>query len=78
LILTRKPYTMDPDLLERALTPRTKAVIPVHIYGHPAAMPSIMAFAQDHDLTVIEDLHKRMEHVSQESLLGHLEISHAL
>ena len=48
-------YTMDPDLLERALTPRTKAVIPVHIYGHPADMPSIMAFAQDHDLTVIED-----------------------
>ncbi len=48
-------YTMDPDLLERALTPRTKAIIPVHIYGHPADMPSIMAFAQDHDLTVIED-----------------------
>lgn len=48
-------YTMDPDLLEQAITPRTKAVIPVHLYGQPADMDPIMAIARTHGLFVIED-----------------------
>jgi dTDP-4-amino-4,6-dideoxygalactose transaminase len=48
-------YTMNPDELERALTPRTKAIIPVHLYGHPADMDPILEFARAHGLPVIED-----------------------
>ena len=48
-------YTMNPDLLEAALTEKTKAIIPVHLYGQAANMPAIMAFANKHHLKVIED-----------------------
>lgn len=48
-------YTMDPSMLERAITPRTKAVIPVHLYGTPADMESISGIAAGHGLHIIED-----------------------
>lgn len=48
-------YTMDPLQLESAITPRTKAIIPVHLYGHPADMDPILAIARRHNLVVIED-----------------------
>lgn len=48
-------YTMDPTVLEAAITPRTRAVIPVHLYGHPADMDAILAVARRHGLRVIED-----------------------
>jgi dTDP-4-amino-4,6-dideoxygalactose transaminase len=48
-------YTMDPEQLRRAITPRTKAIIPVHLYGQPAAMDAIMAIAREHHLLVVED-----------------------
>ncbi len=48
-------YTMDPNLLEQAITPRTKAVIPVHLYGQMANMDPIVAIARRHGLYVIED-----------------------
>jgi dTDP-4-amino-4,6-dideoxygalactose transaminase len=48
-------YNMDPALLEAAITSRTKALIPVHLYGHPADMQPIMAIAHRHGLRVIED-----------------------
>ncbi len=48
-------YTMDPTLLESAITPATKVVLPVHLYGQPADMHSLMAVAKRHGLTVIED-----------------------
>jgi dTDP-4-amino-4,6-dideoxygalactose transaminase len=47
--------TMDPARLEAAITPRTKAIIPVHLFGQPADMDPIMAIAQKHGLVVIED-----------------------
>jgi dTDP-4-amino-4,6-dideoxygalactose transaminase len=47
--------TLDPDMLEAAITPRTKAIIPVHLYGMPADMDRIMAIAERHGLPVIED-----------------------
>ncbi len=48
-------YTIDPVLIEAALTPRTKAIIPVHLYGYPCEMRSIMQLAEAHGLYVIED-----------------------
>lgn len=48
-------YTMDPAAIERALTPRTKLILPVHLYGHPADMPAIAAIAARHGLPVLED-----------------------
>jgi dTDP-4-amino-4,6-dideoxygalactose transaminase len=48
-------YTLDPVLLEAAITPRTKAVIPVHLYGQPADMDPILETARRHGLVVIED-----------------------
>lgn len=48
-------YTMEPAGLEKALSPATKAVLPVHLFGQPASMGPIMAFAKQHGLMVIED-----------------------
>jgi dTDP-4-amino-4,6-dideoxygalactose transaminase len=48
-------YNLDPSLLEAALTPNVKAIVPAHTYGHPAAMADIKAFAQRHHLYIIED-----------------------
>ena len=48
-------YTMDSALLERAITPRTKAIIPVHLYGQMADMDPIMKIARRHALYVVED-----------------------
>ena len=47
--------TLDPDNLEAAITPRTKAIIPVHLYGMPADMDRIMAIAERRGVPVIED-----------------------
>ena len=48
-------YNIDPDLLKDAITPRTKAIIPVHLYGQMADMDRIMEIARAHGLFVIED-----------------------
>jgi len=48
-------YGMDPALLEAVITPRTRAIIPVHLYGAPCDMDPILAIARKHDLKVIED-----------------------
>ncbi len=48
-------FNMDPALLEAAITPRTKAIQPVHLYGNPADMAPIMAIAERHGLRIIED-----------------------
>jgi len=48
-------YNMNPDLLEAAITKRTKAIIPVHLYGQTADMATIMEIARKHGLYVIED-----------------------
>ena len=51
------PYTfnIDPDAVEKAITPNTKAIVPVHLFGQVADMDRIMDIAQKHDLFVIED-----------------------
>jgi dTDP-4-amino-4,6-dideoxygalactose transaminase len=48
-------YTMDPQKIEQALTPKTKAIVPVHLYGQPADMDSILEVARRRNLVVIED-----------------------
>jgi dTDP-4-amino-4,6-dideoxygalactose transaminase len=48
-------YTLDPNQLAGAVTPRTRAIVPVHLYGQPADMGAIVAFARAHQLKVIED-----------------------
>jgi dTDP-4-amino-4,6-dideoxygalactose transaminase len=48
-------YTLDPADVERKITPRTKGLVPVHLYGQPANMEAIMALAQKHHLWVVED-----------------------
>ena len=50
-----RTYTMDPALLQAAITPRTKAIIPVHLFGQMADMDPIMEIARVHKLIVIED-----------------------
>jgi dTDP-4-amino-4,6-dideoxygalactose transaminase len=47
--------TLDPRAAEAAVTPRTKAIMPVHIYGQPADMPALMGVAARHRLRVVED-----------------------
>ena len=48
-------YEIDPHAVEKAITPQTKAIVPVHIYGHPADMLSLMDIARRHHLRVVED-----------------------
>src|SRR5205085_11525848 len=48
-------YTMDPAKIEAAITPRTKAILPVHLYGQPADLDPILGVARKHNLQVIED-----------------------
>ena len=50
-----RTYNLDPAKIEAAITPRTKAIIPVSLYGQPADFPAINAIAQRHGLPVIED-----------------------
>jgi len=48
-------WNLDLDLIEARITPRTKAIIPVHLYGHPVDMDRLCDIARRHDLIVIED-----------------------
>lgn len=50
-----RTYTLDPEDFEKRITPKTKAVIPVHMLGHPADMDPIMEIAERHNIVVIED-----------------------
>ncbi len=48
-------FVIDPNLIEAAITPRTRAIVPVHYTGNMADMPAIMPIAEKHGLTVVED-----------------------
>lgn len=48
-------YNVDPNAVAKAITPKTKAIIPVHLYGQTAEMDSLLALAQKHGLAVVED-----------------------
>jgi perosamine synthetase len=51
----RDSLNLDPARIEAAVTPRTRAILPVHLFGQPAAMPEFLAVAERHGLVVIED-----------------------
>jgi dTDP-4-amino-4,6-dideoxygalactose transaminase len=46
---------LDPHLVARAITPRTKAILPVHLYGHPCDLDALLAICQQHHLPLVED-----------------------
>ncbi len=48
-------WTLSPSAVEKLITPKTKAIMPVHIYGHPCHMDELMAIAKKHNLLVVED-----------------------
>jgi len=48
-------FNLDPNLIEKAITPRTKAIVPVHLYGHPFDVDPILAIANKHNLPIVED-----------------------
>lgn len=63
--ITPEWFTIDPDEIQTSITPRTRALLPVHLYGHPAEMKTIMEIAEDKKLDVIEDVcqaHGATEH----------------
>lgn len=51
----RATWNIDPNVVEAAITARTKAIIPVHLYGHPADMAALQTIAAKHDLWLLED-----------------------
>jgi perosamine synthetase len=53
--IDRRTYNMDPSLVEAAITPRTRAIMPVHQMGLPCDLPNILAVARRHGLPVVED-----------------------
>jgi perosamine synthetase len=50
-----RTWCIDPERIREKLTPRTRAIMPVHIYGHPADMDPLLEIAQEHNLAIIED-----------------------
>jgi dTDP-4-amino-4,6-dideoxygalactose transaminase len=48
-------FNLDPKLVERAITSRTKAIMPVHLYGHPADLDPLLAICRKHNLALVED-----------------------
>jgi dTDP-4-amino-4,6-dideoxygalactose transaminase len=53
--IDERTFNIDPDLIEEKITSRTKAIMPVHLYGNPCDMDRIMAIAERHNLKIIED-----------------------
>ena len=67
-------YNLDPSRVAAAITPRTRAIIPVHLYGQAADMDPLMALAREHNLKVIEDgaqAHGALYHGRKVGALGH-------
>jgi UDP-2-acetamido-2-deoxy-ribo-hexuluronate aminotransferase len=50
-----RTFCVDPEAIRKAITPKTKAIVPVHLYGHACEMEEIMSIANEHNLFVIED-----------------------
>ncbi len=50
-----RTFTIDPERIEEKISPKTKAIVPVHLFGHPAAMDAVAAVARRHGLLVVED-----------------------
>jgi dTDP-4-amino-4,6-dideoxygalactose transaminase len=53
--ISLQDYNLDPESVVRCITKRTRAIIPVHLYGHPAPMEDLLQIAEDHGLIIVED-----------------------
>ena len=62
--------TIDPDAIESKITPRTKAIVPVHFGGHPCDMDRVLAIARKHNLKVIEDAAHALPAVHKGKMVG--------
>jgi dTDP-4-amino-4,6-dideoxygalactose transaminase len=72
--ITPDTYTLDPDAVAAAITPATRAIIPVHLYGQPADMDAVAAIAARHGLLVVEDAcqaHGAVYRGRRTGVLGH-------
>ncbi|BDZ66866.1 DegT/DnrJ/EryC1/StrS family aminotransferase [Methanobacterium ferruginis] len=67
-----KTYNINPELIKGAITEKTKAILPVHLYGQPAQMDSINTIAEEHDLVVIEDAAQAHGAMFQDKKVGSL------
>lgn len=63
-------FTLDPRQLEAAITPRTKAIVPVHLYGQPADLEAIISIADRHGIRVVEDCAQAHGAIYRERLVG--------
>ena len=73
--IDERTFNIDPALIEPAITPRTKAIVPVHLYGRPCEMDSIMDIAERNSLKVIEDCAQSFGarfHGKQTGTIGHV------
>jgi dTDP-4-amino-4,6-dideoxygalactose transaminase len=61
---------LDPELVQRAVTPRTRAIMPVHLYGHPCEMDTLMGIAKQHNLFVLEDAAHALPAVYKGRMIG--------
>lgn len=68
-------FNIDPDIIEKAITPKTKAILPVHYAGCPSDMPRIMEIARKHKLHVIEDACQAIQAAINGKLCGTFGIS---
>ncbi len=67
-----KTYNIDPQLIESAITPRTKAIVPVHLYGRPVEMEPILKLAEKYNLKILEDCAQAFGATYQGKLVGTL------
>jgi perosamine synthetase len=67
-----KYYELDPNLIEEKITKKTRAIIPVHLFGHPADMDPIREIAMKHDLKIIEDTCETMFARYNDKYVGNL------
>lgn len=65
-----KTFNLDPELVANAINDKTKAILPVHLFGQPANLPAIMALAEQHRLLVIEDCAQSFGAAIQEKMTG--------
>jgi dTDP-4-amino-4,6-dideoxygalactose transaminase len=63
-------FCLDPESIRRKITPKTRAILPVHIFGHPAEMGEIMKIAKEHKLAVVEDCAQAFGAVSGGKVVG--------
>lgn len=73
--IDEKTYCMDPASLEKAITKKTKAIIPVHLFGHPAHMDPIMAIAKANKLLVVEDACQAHGAMYKEKMAGSIGVT---